>query len=71
MRLGGIPALEEDVMKFSLMKNNFNDTLAVQILDYNFDTGDVRDVISLIRQYGMDGNDIRAFLYFCLILTSP
>ena len=40
-------------MKFSLIKNAFKDILAVQILEYNFETEDVTDIIDLIRKYGI------------------
>lgn len=40
-------------MRISFIKNVFGDILAVRILDYNFDTENPKDIISLIRKYGI------------------
>ena len=40
-------------MKFSLVKNAFNDVLAVQIIDYNFEREDPNGIIDLIHEYGI------------------
>ena len=40
-------------MKFIPVRNQFNDILAVRILDYNFKSQGTKDVISLIRKYGI------------------
>ena len=40
-------------MKIIPLKNEFNETLAVQVVDYNFARGDIRATIELIKEYGV------------------
>jgi len=35
------------------IKNQFDDTLAAQVSDYDFESGSIQDIISLIREYGV------------------
>ena len=40
-------------MKYTPIKNKLGDVLAVQILDYDFESESIQDVISLVRKYGV------------------
>ena len=45
--------LWKETAMLSLIKNQFNDVLAVQVADYDFESGSVKDIISLVREYGV------------------
>ena len=40
-------------MKTAFIKNKFGDILAVHILEYDFETDDVKNIVDLIRKYGV------------------